>query len=116
MGLDMKLKNDRDEVVATWRKANQIRGWLVSHNIIQYEDDCVDRPVTKEQISELVNDCNKVLENHSLASEILPTTSGFFFGSQEYDEWYFDDLRSTVEQLSPLLERSDVNYIYHDWW
>lgn len=116
MGLDMSLRNCRDETVATWRKANQIRGWLVGHKIIQQDDDCVDRIITKEQIEELVKDCEKVLENHSLAEEILPTTDGFFFGSQAYDEWYFDDLRSTVEQLSPLLEQADVNYIYHDWW
>jgi hypothetical protein len=116
MGLDMELKNSRDETVATWRKANQIRGWLVSHEIIQYDDDCVDRIITKKQIKELVNDCKKVLENHDLAKELLPTTDGFFFGSQKYDEWYFKDLQSTVEKLSPLLEQIDENYIYHDWW
>lgn len=119
MGLDMMLKNSRDETVATWRKANQIRGWLVSHEIIQYDDDCVDRTITtitKKQIEGLVNDCKKVLENHDLAKELLPTTDGFFFGSQEYDEYYFEDLQSTVEKLSPLLEQADENYTYHDWW
>lgn len=116
MGLDMTLKNSHDETVVRWRKANQIRGWLVSHEIIEEEDNCVERVIRKEQILELVKDCEKVLENHRLATKLLPTTEGFFFGSQCYDDNYYAELRHTVVQLSPLLEREDKIYIYSDWW
>ena len=37
--------------------------------------------------------CDKVLDDNSLAEELLPTRSGFFFGSTDYDEWYFEDIK-----------------------
>jgi hypothetical protein len=116
MGLDMYLHNAKGEQVAYWRKANAIRGWLVEHKIIDESDNCVQRVISKEQIKELIADCFKVLENRTLAGEVLPTTKGFFFGSQEYDESYIEDLRATTIQLTPLLEQDYKYWIYHDWW
>ncbi len=115
-GLDMTLKNiDDNEEVCYWRKANQIRGWLVSHNIIFEQDNCIPRLVTSDTLKQLVDDCKKVLENHDLAPELLPTTDGFFFGSMGYDEWYFEELERTVSVLEPLAA-TEKNYIYSDWY
>ena len=115
MGLDMWLNNSKDENVITWRKANQIRGWFVDKGIIQDDDNCVQRPVTQQDINDLVDDCKTVLADHSKAEELLPPTSGFFFGSEEFDKWYYEDLQMTVEKLEPLKEKDD-HYIYEDWW
>lgn len=38
------------------------------------------------------------------ASELLPTTSGFFFGGTEYDEWYYRDVEYTEKKLTELIE------------
>jgi hypothetical protein len=59
-----------------------------------------------------------VLENHALASEYLPTTTGFFFGSTEYDEWYFRDLESTVEIIDNALSKisDDWSFCYQSSW
>ena len=118
MGLDMYLYNKDNEQIMYWRKANQIRGWLVKHNIIQDDDDCVDRLVTVQNLKDLIEDCNKVLADHSLAEELLPPSSGFFFGSVDMNEWYFDDLKQTVEKLQPIVDSADENdhFIYSDWW
>jgi hypothetical protein len=43
------------------------------------------------------------LADHSLAAELLPPTDGFFFGSTELDEGYFDDLRNTIEIIDHVL-------------
>lgn len=115
MGLDMGLYDKNGDEVCSWRKANQIRAWLVNQGIIEYSDNCVDREVTTTQLKLLVDDCKEVLANHDKAEELLPTSSGSFFGSTEYDEWYFDNLRYTVEQLEPLLNTNEV-YTYSDWW
>ncbi len=115
MGLDMYLKNSKGEQVAYWRKANQIRGWLVDHGVIQEDDDQEERLFPKEKMAELVEDCKSVLADHKLAEELIPTTSGFFFGSEQYGDWYFEDLKATVDKLEPLL-KTDETYIYHDWW
>lgn len=117
MGLDMYLYK-KEEQIMYWRKANQIRGWFVSHNIILDGDDCVKRDVTLQNLKDLIEDCKTVLDNHSLAEELLPCTSGFFFGSDEYDEYYFDELEETVSRLQPIINsaKEDDVFIYEDWW
>lgn len=112
MGLDMFLygveyhseyddeeDNDKSYYVITeeiyWRKANQIHKWFVS-NIQNGVDNCAMYYVSKKSLYELKELCEKVLENKNLANKLLPTVSGFFFGSVEYDEWYFKDLEYTV--------------------
>jgi hypothetical protein len=37
------------------------------------------------------------MDQQELAAELLPTTSGFFFGSTDYDEWYYTDIQRTVD-------------------
>ena len=49
----------------------------------------------------------KVLKDSRVAEELLPSQSGFFFGGTDYDEWYWDDLKHTVEMLEPLLKQKD---------
>ena len=83
MGLDMYLYKKEVEEVAYWRKANAIHGWIINHtNAI---DDCTPITLRKQDLYELREVCIKVLESNSkdLAEELLPPTSGFFFGSYE---------------------------------
>ena len=58
------------------------------------------------------NLCNRVLENHELAKELLPTQGGFFFGGLEYDEWYFSGLKYTKELLDKVIEFVDTQDNY----
>ena len=61
----------------------------------------------------------KVLVDSSVAEKILPTQSGFFFGSTVYDELYVEDLKNTIEQIDKILETVDFDeYMieYHAWW
>jgi hypothetical protein len=55
-------------------------------------------------LEELRNTCKTVLEDRTKAVELLPTQSGFFFGSTEYDEYYFDDLKDTIKIIEPAIE------------
>lgn len=87
--------------VMYWRKANQIHNWFVT-NVQDGKDDCGEYEVSYEQLIELRTLCQKVLKNHDLAGELLPTTSGFFFGSTEIDEWFFKDLEYTVAGIDKL--------------
>lgn len=55
--------------------------------------------------------CREVLADHSKAGEFLPSQSGFFFGSQQYDEWYFKDIEYTADLCSRLINEFDFeNY------
>lgn len=59
----------------------------------------------------------KLIEDSRIAEDLLPTQSGFFFGSTDYDEYYLADLIETKKQLEPLLaEESDGDYFYSCSW
>jgi len=51
----------------------------------------------------------KYITNPEIAEQLLPRADGFFFGSQEYDEWYIDDLKSTIIQINNILETVDFD-------
>lgn len=88
--------------VAYWRKANHIHQWFVK-NVQESVDECQEAFVTRDQLKELLVQCEAVRDNHNLAESLLPTTSGFFFGDTEYDEWYFNSIDYTIEALSRVL-------------
>lgn len=51
--------------------------------------------------------------------DILPTSSGFFFGSTEYDEWYYQDLENTIKMCQEVIDETDWNtevVIYTESW
>lgn len=89
--------------VMYWRKANAIHSWFVQ-NCQDGKDECQESYVSKDQLKELVALCKKVLKNPKKAEELLCPQSGFFFGSQDVDEWYLEDLKRTVETLSAFLK------------
>ena len=69
------------------------------------EDECCF--ADKSDIEELISRCDKVLADHSLAQELLPTRSGFFFSSTDYDDWYFSDVEDCKKQMEKLLSMYD---------
>ena len=95
------------EQVGYWRKANHIHTWFVD-NIQDGEDDCAyHREVTKTDLEELLDVCQKVLDNPDVAKDNLPTQGGFFFGSTDYDEYYLEDIRDTIDIITKVLETTD---------
>ena len=119
------IKSERisyvEEEVGYWRKSNQIHNWFVQ-NVQNGTDDCGTYFVSEEQLEELLELCKRVIENNELADELLPSADGFFFGSTNYDEWYFKDLTNTIEIIETLLsERNEGGYLdgdiyYHSSW
>ena len=49
----------------------------------------------------------KYIKNPSVAMELLPTTSGFFFGGTDYDEYYVNDIKETIDIVTKVLETTD---------
>lgn len=104
-----------EERAGYWRKANAIHKWFVE-NVQGGADDCGDYYVPREDLQELLDTVRVVKADHSKAPELLPAQSGFFFGSTEYDEWYFRDLDTTETILSECLANEDGEYHYHSSW
>lgn len=103
------------EEAGYWRKANQIHRWFVE-NVQHGEDNCGEYYVDSEKLSELLELCQKVKADNSLAEELLPSASGFFFGGTEYDEWYFNDIENTIAVLEEALEDNRADYYYSSSW
>lgn len=47
----------------------------------------------------------KYIDNAEEIAEILPTQSGFFFGSTDYDEYYLGKIEFTKKEIEKLLDR-----------
>lgn len=105
--------------VAYWRKANAIHQWFVN-NVQNGRDDCGDYFVERGQLEELLTLVNAVLNKDMKPDQALPTQSGFFFGNVEYNDWYYDDLQSTKEQLEKILSNEELfkkwDIYYHASW
>ena len=93
-----------------------------------YEENCSDIEIDKYQVEDLVNACQTILDTlktsgtqaaTEVANEMLPTEGGFFFGSTEYDEWYFKDVEYVLNKFTTILDDTDWDNetIYmHCWW
>ncbi len=116
------------EEAGYWRKANHIHKWFVD-NVQDGVDDCGDYYVSEAKLKELRDACAAVLADPCRASELLPTQSGFFFGSTAYGEWYIEDTKHTVDIIDSILADSEkiasiprdgcyisVWYEYHSSW
>jgi hypothetical protein len=125
------------EEVAYWRKANQIHGWFVNNGEEIVPD--VKYSLSREDLENLLETCKKVIEmlNKSTKTskkvvsgwsggkemytdidvydtddilEILPPTQGFFFGSDNIDEWYKKDIEDTIKVLEEELSIPTIGY------
>jgi len=58
---------------------------------------------------ESIMESGRIIEDPTVAEELLPATSGFFFGSTEYDQWYMDDIDGTIEICQRVLAETDFD-------
>lgn len=117
-----ELKNRKVKQVEVeaiyWRKANAIHKWFVE-NVQAGVDDCGNYSVSRDKLKELLDTCYRVLSFRHLAVEQLPPTEGFFFGSTEVDEWYWQDLEKTAAMIKGILEEfpeEHWEFEYHSSW
>ena len=113
----------------TWRKANQIHKWFVD-NVQEGNDNCQRHWVPESKLEELLEIINEILEiedpidRKAKAFHTLPTESGFFFGSEDYDDWYFEQLEDTKKVLDKLFNYNATaesghrfdNFYYQSSW
>ena len=107
-----------EEEVMYWRKANAIHNWFVQ-NCQNGVDECQETYIPQDQIETLLATLRTIVSDTSLAKDLLPPTSGFFFGSTELDNWYWDDVERTIPVLEQLVEDSnahDFSVYYRASW
>jgi hypothetical protein len=111
--------------IAYWRKANQIHHYLVTHATTKKEYEGIFI-VPKEVLEALKTLCETIIsQKEILKQEVnpkflktnLPCKDGFFFGSLNYDESYYEDVQATIPILDTILkELFDNEIIYYYAW
>lgn len=89
-----------------------------------YEENCEDKEISLDEVKELAERCTKVLmhkgeDDEYHAKQLLPTQEGFFFGSTEYGDYYYDDVKEVGEWAIKVVEETDAEkdiIIMHCWW
>lgn len=102
-----------------WRKTNAV------HNFFVQEaqggvDECQYAPLEEGVLDELLTRIALVQADPDKAPQLLPPVAGFFFGSTDFDEWYFEDLKNTAEKLPEWILKAEVagatGYAYRSSW
>jgi hypothetical protein len=132
--------------VGYWRKANAVHQWFVENVQDGVDDckayyvsteklqellDTVNKvigasglvdgnvhngTVYQDGKSIPVLEDGKIVKDPTVAEELLPTQSGFFFGGTDYDQWYYDDLVETKRILEEALADPNGEYYYQSSW
>lgn len=128
LDIEQEVYNGTPYVTAHRNDTNEV-GYMRKHNHLipyfNYGENCSNKVVERCEIEAFVDDATEVLEHwgnpdfEEVASETIPTESGFFFGGTEYDKWYKMDLEEDIRIFKDILENTDWNTDYiimHCWW
>lgn len=134
-GLGVERHRDADwapavfePVIGYWQRANHVHGYFVA---LGYRAGRLE--VTMGDLRRLERLCLEILDMAEdggdqwvlHASGVLPRVDGPFFGPQDYDQRYLDDLSLTVEivdvaarNAKSLLHASvdEITYVYEATW
>lgn len=141
-------ENKQDEVENPYRTFNpQEVGYFRKVNFLMsffnYDGNCEYKEIAREELQALRDACEEISEmkpikvevhkypyggvtevkEYSLAdqercAELLPTQSGFFFGSTDYNEWYFADVKEVFAWVDGVLSdlADDEVVLMYCWW
>ena len=133
------------EQVGYWRKFNALHNWFVE-NCQDGRDECQESYVDRTKLEELIVTLHEVKniletspkkkvqvkngwsngedtfveievpEDSEKLDDLFPTSSGFFFGGTEYDEYYQEQVNETIELITDLLKDDTGDYYYQASW
>lgn len=117
MGLDMYIfKRGCNDEIMYWRKANHIHKWFVD-NFQNGIDECQETDISISDLQCLLELCQTALQTRDVT--ILPPQSGFFFGSTEIDDDYWDNVKLTINCVKKLASDEslkDCELYYQSSW
>lgn len=99
-----------------WRKFNALHNWFVQ-NIQNGVDKCEEHLLSEDKVKELLELLESLIPEN--CQEKLPTKSGFFFGTDDYDEYYWKDVKDTIVMMKYLLLSVDFreeSLVYCSSW
>lgn len=145
-GIDPKKITYIIEEIGYWRKANAIHAWFVKNvqkGVDDCGDYYVSREMAQKLLdtckivlegSKLVPgkvlngysykddkkvpimEEGKIIQHEATAKLHLPTQEGFFFGSTDYDQYYYEDIKNTIKIMEEALKDEDGEIYYGSSW
>ncbi len=125
--------NNNTDIIIYWRKANMIHGWFLK-NVSWIEDNVTTDVFKGSVLDNLVSDVETVVnlieEKYDVNDyiiiteedpiyrkiiELLPPTPGYFFGSNDIDNIYYEILKHALKDLKDRYNQDD-DYYYHASW
>ena len=102
--------------ILQWRKANAIHKWFVD-NCQDGKDECQRTSLMLSDLHALRDTLAQLLDHdESKAALLLPPTSGFFFGSEALDEWYWDEVDRTHAVLDEWIKYIEKDRVRQKSW
>ena len=118
--------------IGYWRKFNALHYYIINH-YADGRDECQKIYLLKSDLLEILNVLKEVEESfktakikeekddyiiyeNPIAEKLLPTKDGFFFGGLNYDNFYLNDVETSIktfEEVLKLLEETNDYYIYY---
>lgn len=147
--VDFKKVTYIEEESCYWRKANAIHKWFVDkvqggiddckpyyvelsdlEDLLSLCKEVKEKAIIKsgkikngETLKngewEPIMEDGEYIENADEIAKILPTTSGCFFGSVDYDQWYMQDIEYTIKKLEEIIKKEkeeNEKGIYSDYY
>lgn len=116
MGLDIYFHSSNyNEEVGYFRKVNSLLKWI-EDNVAEF-DNCERILIEKRHLEQLKATLDQLTPEN--CSELFPTQGGFFYGSTDYDEYYWQDVEEVKLWVEETLENFDFEaekLIFHAWW
>ena len=111
--------DDSLEDVGYFRKVNCIHLWVEKILTNGESTNCEFIEIPEDKLDELIDSLRKVRNDNSLAAELLPSYSRFFFSNISYDDGYFADIDEALETFIKIKNTTDFNtqkILYYSWW
>jgi hypothetical protein len=103
------VENDKViKLIGYWRNANQIHNWFVL-NVQGGKDQGKPYFVSKDQLKQLLDVCDKVLNNFLLAPTLLPARINYnmYFVGINYNMDYMEQIRETYLLVDKILKETN---------
>ena len=134
---DYPTKDFDPEEIGYFRKVNFLMEFF------HYDGNCEFKEMPKDKLEELRHACFEIARmkpvryeitkydcggtdkvkvysdaDKKRCAELLPTQDGFFFGSTDYDEWYFHDVKEVLSWVDGVLDNlnDDEVVLMYCWW
>jgi len=104
-----QLKELLDTVKTVLEGSRLVAGKITNgYTMTETDGKLVETPIVED---------GQIIADPSVASALLPTQEGFFFGMTDYDQYYYENLKYTREILTKeLAEKDDGDFCYRSSW